>query len=307
MRPLLRLFLYLLACLGACLTESQATTIDNSSLEQANFREHKATYGLVYLLPRNVIEVLDRQVYVPLREALFNAGLKNEVRTFNLPHVTIVHIHSSDPMTPQKMLKLLPRIPPVINLTLKNFYTTEAAKGAVAPWWFDLGVVKSGQGFREMMSYNTVATAALTPLRDGPLPRCTGPVFVRMNDGDRELIRTVGVSGVNVIKDGKETASHNPHSTLVYSMTPYDSWLHVRMKDVADKMNRTLPKGIATQFKEVSIVEIGFMGNVLREFYRINLEDGSAWDVSNGKAVSFGLSNIKESVLGTRQSDQKVK
>ena len=75
-------------------------------------------------------------------------------------------------------------------------------------------------------------------------------------------------------------------------MTPYNSWLDTRMKGVADKMNRTLPKGIATQFKEVSIVEIGFMGNVLREFYRINLEDGSAWDVSNGKAVSFGPSNI---------------
>lgn len=60
------------------------------------------------------------------------------------------------------------------------------------------------------------------------------------------------------------------------------------MKGVADEMNLVLPKGIETQFKDVSIVEIGFMGNVLREFYRINLENGQAWDVSTGKAVTLG-------------------
>ena len=98
----------------------------------------------------------------------------------------------------------------------------------------------------------------------------------------------MGVSGVNVIKDGKETASHNPHNTLVYSMKTYDPRLQAAMKEVADEMNRVLPSGIETQFKDVSIVEIGFMGNVLREFYRISLEDGSAWDVSSGKAVAVG-------------------
>jgi hypothetical protein len=30
---------------------------------------------------------------------------------------------------------------------------------------------------------------------------------------------------MNVIKDGKETASHNPHNTLMYSMTRYDDRL----------------------------------------------------------------------------------
>ena len=73
------------------------------------------------------------------------------------------------------MLKALTKVPPVLTLTLKDFYNTEASKGAGAPWWFDLGVVKSGQGYTEMMSYNTVATAALTPLRDGPLPRVHRP------------------------------------------------------------------------------------------------------------------------------------
>jgi hypothetical protein len=139
-----------------------------------------------------------------------------------------------------------------------------------------------------MMSYNTAATAALTPLRDGPLPRVTGPVYANMGDPAKELVRTVGVSGVNVIKDGKETASHNPHNTLVYSMTKYDARIQAAMKEVADEMNKVLPNGIDTQFTDVSIVEIGFMGNVLREFYRVSLVDGTAWDVSNGQGVKYG-------------------
>ena len=139
-----------------------------------------------------------------------------------------------------------------------------------------------------MMSCNTAATAALTPLRDGPLPRVTGPVYAKMSDAGRDLVATVGVSGVNVIKDGKETASHNPHNTLVYSMTPYDARIQAAMKEVADEMNKILPNGIDTQFTDVSIVEIGFMGNVLREFYRVSLVDGTAWDVSNGQAVKYG-------------------
>jgi hypothetical protein len=109
-----------------------------------------------------------------------------------------------------------------------------------------------------------------------------------MSDVARELTRTVGVSGVNVIKDGKETASHNPHNTLVYSMTTYDARIQAAMKEVADEMNRILPNGIETQFRDVSIVEIGFMGNVLREFYRISLEDGTAWDVTSGQPVKLG-------------------
>ena len=211
-----------------------------------------------------------------------------EARTFNLQHVTVVHLHNADSSTPRRMLEALPKVPPVLKLTLKNFYNTEAAAGAGAPWWFDLGVVKSGQGYTDMMAYNTVATAALTPLRDGPLPRVTGPVYAKMGDPARELVATVGVSGVNVIKDGKETASHNPHNTLVYSMTKYDPRIQAAMKEVADEMNRILPNGIDTQFTDVSIVEIGFMGNVLREFYRISLVDGTAWDVTSGQSVKFG-------------------
>jgi len=274
--------------LGGLLVQTAAHAIDNSAIGKPEFREHKATYGLVYRLPREVTDILNSKIYPPLRERLVKLGLVAEARTFNLQHVTVVHVHNADPSTPLKMLQALPKVPPVLKLTLKDFYNTEASKGAGAPWWFDLGVVKTGQGYTEMMAYNTVATAALTPLRDGPLPRCTGPVYANMSDAAKELTRTVGVSGVNVIKDGKETASHNPHNTLVYSMTTYDARIQAAMKEVADEMNRILPNGIETQFKDVSIVEIGFMGNVLREFYRISLEDGTAWDVTSGQAVKFG-------------------
>jgi hypothetical protein len=71
-------------------------------------------------------------------------------------------------------------------------------------------------------------------------------------------------------------------------MTPYDARVQAAMKNVADEMNRVLPDGINTQFRDVSIVEIGFMGNVVREFYRISLADGSAWDTTSGKAVVIG-------------------
>ena len=288
MKIVRRSLIALAAGIGCALATTVAGAIDNSSIGKPEFREHKATYGLVYRLPKDVTDVLDNKIYPPLRSRLIALGLVDEARTFNLQHVTVVHLHSADPATPAKMLKALPKAPPVLNLKLTGFYNTEASKGAGAPWWFDLGVAKSGQGYTEMMSFNTVATAALAPLRDGPLPRCTGPVYANMSDAAKELTRSVGVSGVNVVKDGKETASHNPHNTLMYSMTRYDDRLQAAMKSVADDMNKVLPDGIDTQFKDVSIVEIGFMGNVLREFYRINLADGTAFDSTSGKAVAIG-------------------
>lgn len=289
MQPHRRALVLLPAAVGGVLAAGRAVAaIDNASIGQPEFREHKATYGLVYRLPREVTDLLDTRIYPSLRERLIGLGLVAEARTFNLQHVTVVHIHNADPTTPQKVLKALNKVPPVLSLKLVGFYNTEASKGAGAPWWFDLGVEKVGPGYAAMMSFNTVATAALTPLRDGPLPRCTGPVYANMSDAAKELTRTVGVSGVNVIKDGKETASHNPHNTLVYSMARYDDRIQAAMKGVADDMNKVLPDGINTQFRDVSIVEIGFMGNVLREFYRINLADGSAYDTTSGRSVTLG-------------------
>lgn len=269
--------------LTACSTTAPA--IDNSALAKPSFREHKTTYGLVYRLPADVTTVLDAKINDPLNQHLLRLGLQAEAQTFNLPHVTVVHIHSADPATALKMLKALPKPPQPIKLTLKTFYTTEAAKDAGHPWWLDLGIVKSGQGFEDMMAFNTAATAAFAPLRDGPLPRVTGPVYAKMSDAGKALVQTVGVSGVNVVKDGKELRSHNPHNTLVYSMTPFTPALQASMKQVADDFNKVLPDGINTTFNNVSIVELAFAGNVTREIYRINLADGSAIDVASGQPV----------------------
>ena len=275
------------ATLTACATGNPGKgAIDNSSIGQTGFREHVATYGLVYKLPQEVNDELNAKIYSQLRPRLVSLGLSAEAQAYNIPHVTVVHIHSADPSTPMKMLRALPKVPPTISYTLKGFYTTEAAKGAGRPWWLDLGIVKTGKGFEDMMAFNTAATAALSPLRDGPLPRVTGPVYASMADAGRELVRTVGVSGVNVTRDGKELRAHNPHNTLIYSMAKFDSNVQASMNKVADDFNKVLPDGISTTFREVSIVELGFAGNVLREFYRISLETGSAIDVATGHPVA---------------------
>lgn len=260
--------------------------IDNSALGQPGFRAHVATYGVVYLLPPEVNAALDQTARPRIRERLLDLGLKGEAETANLPHVTVMHLHSANPGTPAKMLEAMPDLPPVLNVTLKDFYTTEAAKGAGHPWWFDLGVVKEGEGYEAMQAFNTRATEALTPLRDGPLPRVTGPVHAHMSDAGRDLVQRFGVSGVNMMKDGSELRAHNPHNTLVYSMTPWQPPLTDAMNALADELDLVLPDGIPTTFRSVSIVEIGFMGNVLREIYRIDLADGSVTDVANGKVLA---------------------
>ena len=153
---------------GSALAQSG---IDNASLSSTAFREHKRTFGLVYTLPKEVNDTLNATVYGLLREKLLNAKLYDEAQRVNIPHVTVLHIHNADPTTPEKMLKALPKLPGEIRLTLKNFYTTEAAKGAGHPWWVDLGIVKEGAGYEAMMAFNTATVPPLTALRDGPLPR----------------------------------------------------------------------------------------------------------------------------------------
>ncbi len=263
-------------------TASAQAGIDNSALSSPNFREHKRTFGLVYTLPKEVNDLLALTIGGLLREKLLNANLIDEALRFNIPHVTVLHIHNPDPTTPEKMLKAMPKLPPALNLKLKTFYTTEAAKGAGHPWWLDLGIVKEGPSFEAMMAFNTIATTALTPLRDGPLPRVTGPVYGVMGDAGKELVRTVGVSGVNTVKDGKELRPHNPHNTLVYSMAKFTPEIQAAFNQTAAEFNQILPDGIPTTFKTVSIVELGFAGNVLREIYRISLEDGAVLNVATG-------------------------
>lgn len=273
------------AVLGA--QAALAQSIDNSAPNAATFREHKRTFGLVFTLPKEVNDTLNATITGPLKEKLINAGLRTEAQMYNIPHVTVVHVHNADPATPERMLKALPKLPAPPRITLKQFYTTEAAKGAGAPWWLDLGIVKEGAGYEALMAFNTTATAALTPLRDGPLPRCTGPVFAAMSDAAKDLVRNQGVSGVNVVKDGKELRAHNPHNTLVYSMAKFTPEVQAAMNQTAQEFNQILPDGIPTTFKTVSIVELGFAGNVLREIYRIDLESGQVLTIATGKMAAL--------------------
>lgn len=285
-RRILRFIFVALVSLTSVQLAAAQGGIDNTSLDGAAFRPHERTFGLVYTLPAEVNATLQATIAGPLKEHLLVLGLETEAIRSNIAHITVVHIHNADASTPEKMLKALPKPPAPIDATLKRFYTTEAAKGAGQPWWLDLGVVKEGPGFEAMMAYNTAATAAFAPLRDGPLPRVTGPVFAKMGDAGKDLVRTVGVSGVNVVRDGKELRSHNPHNTLVYSTKTFTPELEAAMNKVADQFNRILPDGIPASFKTVSIVELAFSGNVTREIYRIDLASGAALDVATGKRVS---------------------
>ena len=110
-------------------------------------------------------------------------------------------------------------------------------------------------------------------------------VCAAMSDAAKELVKTVGVSGVNVVKDGKELRSHNPHNTLVYSNVKFTPELQKDMDQTATEFNQILPDGIPVSFKTISIVELGFAGNVLREVYRIDLQNGSVLNVATGKTT----------------------
>ena len=62
--------------------------------------------------------------------------------------------------------------------------------------------------------------------------------------------------------------------------------IQAAFNQTATEFNQILPDGIATTFRTVSIVELGFAGNVLREIYRISLEDGSALNVATGQKAA---------------------
>ena len=79
--PLATLGLSVLAARPPAATAVQ----DNSSLEQPGFREHKATYGVVYRLPQEVNAVLDGKINGALKSDLLKLGLKTEAETPNIP------------------------------------------------------------------------------------------------------------------------------------------------------------------------------------------------------------------------------
>ena len=69
-------------------------------------------------------------------------------------------------------------------------------------------------------------------------------------------------------------------------MAKFTPEIQAAFNQTAVEFNHILPDGIRTAFKTVSIVELGFSGNVLREFYRLSLEDGSVINVATGAKVA---------------------
>ncbi len=68
-------------------------------------------------------------------------------------------------------------------------------------------------------------------------------------------------------------------------MAKFTPEIQAAFNQAAEEFNQILPDGIATTFRTVSLVELGFAGNVLREIYRISLEDGSVIDVATGRKL----------------------
>ncbi|MFC3694794.1 hypothetical protein [Chenggangzhangella methanolivorans] len=68
-------------------------------------------------------------------------------------------------------------------------------------------------------------------------------------------------------------------------MEPFSKF-QAPMDETAAAYNAILPEGFPVTLKTVSIVELQFSGNVVKELYRISLEDGSVTDVATGKTAA---------------------
>ena len=72
-----------------------------------------------------------------------------------------------------------------------------------------------------------------------------------------------------------------------YSMTPLTPAVEAAFGQTAKNFNQILPDGIKTTFKTISIVELGFAGNVLREVHRISLDDATVLNVATGETTQL--------------------
>lgn len=262
---------------------AQAHTIDNSSLTSNTMATHQKTYGLVFIVPHSTpdspmakLNALSQGV---LNEKLTLYGIHDALSRQNIPHITVLHLHTSDTTIPEKMLKAMPKPPKPFTLTLTRFGVVKASKNAKMPWWFDINV-QQDSSFESIMQYNFEATKALTPLRSSPLPRVSGAIYKDSSKEAQAQIRELGVSGLNRVIDGKEERMHRPHVTLSYSLQTLPKQLEKELELLANELNAALPSGIKTPITTISIVELGVTGNVMREIYRIDLESGRVTDVA---------------------------
>lgn len=281
-----RLFLkFVIYCLFMCVVfKSNAfAKIDNSSLHTKQLGTHYKTYGLVFIVPNDTPDSAMAKLHTlvggTLNEKLTLYGITDALLRKNIPHITVLHLHTDDTTLPDKMLKMMPQPPKPFTLTLQGFGLVKASKNSRMPWWFDINVLKD-RDFEKIMQYNFEATKALTPLRSSPLPRVSGAIYADSTKEAQAQIRELGVSGLNRLVNGKEERMHRPHVTLSYSMQELPIKLENELLILADELNSILATGIKVEFKTISIVELGIAGNVMREIYRIDLSSQKVLDIA---------------------------
>lgn len=260
---------------------SLAGGVDNSSLHQKNLLQHQKTYGVVFVVPQDAVKKVLENSAGPLKEALLQHNLIKESLIYNIPHISVIHIHNPDTNTPYEMLKALPKPPRPFSLSLKNYVFSKVSPNSSFPWWFQIGVEKT-LGSDIINKYNYEVTKSIAPLRSTPLPHSSGSIYQDLPPSAKSQIEDLGSSGLNRIKDGKKEEFFRPHMTLIYSPTHLNKKLSAAMEKLSDDFNSEFKTPVVARFDTVSIVELGFLGNVLREIYRINLEDGKIFDVEKG-------------------------
>lgn len=255
--------------------------VDNSSLHQKNLLDHQKTYGVVFIVPQKAVKKILKNSQGLLHQALLENNLIKESLIYNIPHISVIHIHNPDPSTPYKILKSLPKLPKPFSLNLANYVFSKASPNSSFPWWFQIGVQKN-LGYDIINQYNYKVTKSIAPLRSSPLPHSSGYIYQDLPLSAKSQIEDLGSSGLNRIKNGKKEEYFRPHMTLLYSDTPLDKRLCIFMEKLSEDFNKEFPTPIVARFDTLAIVELGFLGNVLREIYSINLEDGKIFDVEKG-------------------------
>lgn len=259
---------------------------DNSSLHQKNLLKHQKTYGVVFIVPQKATKKLLESSEGLLNQALLQNNLIKESLIYNIPHISVIHIHNPDPSTPYKILKALPKPPKPFSLSLKNYVFSKVSPNSSFPWWFQINVEKN-LDYDIINQYNYKVTESIAPLRSSPLPHSSGFIYQDLPLVAKSQIEDLGSSGLNRIKNGKKEEYFRPHMTLIYSGTHLDKKLSDFMEKLSEDFNREFPTPIIAKFDTLSIVELGFLGNVLREIYRIDLESGAIFDVEKGTFIKL--------------------
>lgn len=259
---------------------------DNSSLHQKNLLKHQKTYGVVFIVPQKAVKKVLENSQGILNQALLQNNLIKESLIYNIPHISVIHIHNPDPSTPYKILKSLPKPPKPFSLSLKNYVFSRVSVNSSFPWWFQINVEKS-LDYDIINQYNYKVTESISPLRSSPLPHSSGFIYQDLPSVAKSQIEDLGSNGLNRIKNGKKEEYFRPHMTLLYSGTHLDKKLSDFMAKLSEDFNKEFPTPIVARFDTLSIVELGFLGNVLREIYRINLESGTIFDVEKGVFIKL--------------------